>query len=690
MRIAKAVTARTVIRNQSPVDLRLLPPIEVSTEAEVGEAVAFARGAQSAWAQLGFEKRAKLMKRAGRIMLERRQELLELLHDEAGKPPGEVLMGEALGALQFISDWITVARPFLKEKKVPISVVAFPGKSAVVQSVPRGVVGIIAPWNFPLANFFKPVFAALLCGNTVVLKPSEFAPRTGAWFVGVMREVLPAHVLGCVQGDRVVGTALIHAGIDALTFTGSSASGRVVARLAGELLIPCSVELGGKDAAIVLADCDLNRTVAGVMHWSLTNAGQACGDIERVYVEESIADRFVEQLANAVSRLRVSSGTPQTSDVGPLVTRAQLEVVEAHVGDAIARGAKIVCGGKRTGKGLWFQPTVIDYCADPKMLVLTEPTFGPVIPIVRVADADEAVRLSNACAYGLNASVWSKNLKRADEIARRLEVGTAFINNHAFTGAIPAAAWGGVKKTGSGIANSTFALHHYTRPRTVVTDRNSKADAWWFPMDGALEELGNRLAEAQVGNLLAALKVPLLIAQRQRRVKQFARPASPGVTQLPHAEEPRPRPFASLRVKVRAALEKLAVQAQPPLSTIERNWGRAAMSAIFSGDALSPLPPLPHNEAEDAVDEIYEALPFPANVGVRASLWTVGLAPMVLLRKWVTFDQLKPEEQVKLLAGFAKGDSYVLRQIALVLKTTGALSHVSTTRFHAAVPSIRG
>lgn len=173
--LKKAVN-EAVIRNLSPVDGRAMPPVPISSEAEVKATVARSRAAQNGWAGLGFEKRAKLMKRAGRIMLERRQELLELLHDEAGKPPGEVLMGEALGALQFISDWIVIARPFLKEKKVPISIVAFPGKSAVVQSVPRGVVGIIAPWNFPVANFFKPVFAALLCGNTVVLKPSEFSP----------------------------------------------------------------------------------------------------------------------------------------------------------------------------------------------------------------------------------------------------------------------------------------------------------------------------------------------------------------------------------------------------------------------------------------------------------------------------------------------------------------------------------
>ncbi len=688
----KATAAKTeapAIRNLSPVDGRKMPAVLVTPETQVKGLVGKSRLAQRKWSALTFEQRASVMKKAGRLMLERRQELLELLHDEGGKPAGEVLMGEALGALQFITDWIKVARPFLKEKKVPISPLAFPGKSAVVQSVPRGVVGIIAPWNFPVANFFKPVFAALLCGNTVVLKPSEFAPRSGAWFVKVMGEVLPEDVLIVIQGDKTVGTALIHSGIDALTFTGSSASGRIVAKQAGELLIPCSVELGGKDAAIVLADCDLERTVAGIMHWSLTNAGQACGDIERVYVEEKIADQFVERLANAVSRLRVS-GNPATSDLGPVMTKPQLEIVKEHVGDAIARGAKVVCGGKPTGKGLYFEPTVIDHCADPEMLVLTEPTFGPVIPIVRVQNADQAVTLSNKCEYGLNASVWSKNLKKADMIARQLEVGTAFINNHAFTGAIPAAAWGGVKKTGAGIANSTFALHHYTRPRTVVLDKNSKPDAWWLPMDSVLEELGNRLAEAQVGNVLAAVKVPLLLAQRQKTVMKFVKSAAPAVTQLPRAKATTPRPFSSLRIKVRGALEKGFEALQPALTAAEKRWGRAASMATFSGVPGAALQPLPVHQAEEAVEDVYDALPFPANAGYRATLWAVGLAPVVLKRKLQLFDQLPPEEQQQILKGFAKSDSYLLRQVALLIKTTGSFSHVSTTRFHAAVPSVRG
>ncbi len=681
----EAVVSNGVIRNRCPVDLHPLVPVPVTTDADVTAVVARARAAQPKWGQLGFEQRAVLMKRAGKLMLQRRQEVLELLHDEAGKTPGEVLMGESLGALQFISDWIAVARPYLKPKKLPISRVAFPGKSGVIESVPRGVVGIISPWNFPLANFFKPVFAALISGNAVVLKPSEHSPRMGAWLVKTMGELLPVDVLTCVQGDAWVGQQLIRSGIDALTFTGSTQTGRKVAKLAAEQMIPVSLELGGKDAAIVLADCDFDRTVAGVMHWALTNAGQSCGGIERVFVENAIADRFVERLAAAVAALRVSSGDPQSADVGPLIQQAQLQVVEEHVGDAIAHGAKVVCGGKRSGKGLWFEPTVLDHCADPEMKVLTEPTFGPVIPIVRVKNADEAVALTNACDYGLNASVWTKDLERGNAIARQLQVGTAFINNHAFTGAIPAAPWTGVKSSGYGIANSTFALGHYTRPRTVVTDKNTKADAWWFPIDATMEELGHRLAEVQVGNVLAGLKVPLLIAERQRTVLRFVREGIHKAAEAAPKKGLAARAFGAVEAKLFPALAKLG---KTGLTQRERTWARVTMETIYVRKPGDPTVPVPREEADQYVDDFYAALPFPSNLGLRAAIWSYGLAPLVTRPGLKTLEQLADEEQQETIQAFAQSKSYLVRQLSLLMKTTGGMKYAATSRLRSvgAVP----
>ena len=513
------MTTTSTLEGRCPVDLRPLAPVPVT--ADVAAAVRKARTAQPAWEAMGFDARAAMLERAARAIMERREEVIELLHDETGKTPGDVRMGEALGALQFLRDYVVVARPHLRSRPLPFNPLAMPGKSGHVDLVPRGVVAVITPWNFPLATFFRPVFAALLCGNGVVLKPSELSPRTGAWFGRVLEQCLPPGVLVVVQGGPDVGAELLRSEIDAVTFTGSTATGREVAKVCAERLIPVSLELGGKDAAIVLRDCLFDRTVAGVMYWALTNSGQSCGAIERVLVEDAIADRFVDALSSAVSRLRVT-GDPRTSDVGPVANARQLEVVEAHVADALARGAVLRCGGRRTRGGLWYEPTVLDRCT-PEMLVMREPTFGPVIPVCRVPTADAAVHVTNDCSYGLTASIWSADVARAEAYARRLHVGTAYVNNHSFTGAMPAAPWTGVKSSGSGVASGVFALDHYTRPRTLVVDRSAHADAWWFPMDGALEELGDRLAAASLGSVRALLKVPGLLRRRQRTVLDFAR-----------------------------------------------------------------------------------------------------------------------------------------------------------------------
>jgi acyl-CoA reductase-like NAD-dependent aldehyde dehydrogenase len=678
------------LRNQCPADLRKLPPVRISSEDEVKSAVVAARAAQPAWEAAGFEQRVRLLRRASKQMLERRQEVLELLHEEGGKPPGEVLMNEALGPLQYLNDWVRVIRPYLKPRAVPMSPIAFPGKRGVTEVVARGVIGIITPWNYPLGNLFRGVFPALLCGDAVVLKPSEYSPRTAAWFVEVIGEFVPKGVLNCVQGNRDVGKMLIRSGIDAVTFTGSFPSGQAVAKLAAEQMIPCSFELGGKDAAIVLADCDLDRTVGGVMQWALSNAGQACGAIERVYVEEAIADRFVTKLAGVVSRLRVGSGDPETSDLGPLAHAAQLAIVEDHVGDALARGAKLVAGGKRAGNGLWFEPTVLDKC-DHRMKVMTEPTFGPVIPVARVRDTEEAVGLANDCAYGLNASVWSKDIKRATAIARRLDVGTAYVNNHAFTGGVAASPWTGTKKTGYGIANSVFALNHYTRPRTLVTDRSTSPEPYWFPLTRAVEELGHRLADAQLARLSSAAKIPLLLLKRRREVATFLRSnrAGSNVSHLPLREhQPRDDAHETLSTagaRIGSLVSALARRVQPPLTEKELVWGRAVLETMFPMSKENPLPPLPKEESDAFLRDMHRQFPVMAGLGMRAAILTAALTPMMAKRRWVTLDRLSPEERLETMEWMYKSDFYLLRQVGVLLKTTGGLSHATTTRFHAAV-----
>lgn len=678
------------IVGECPVDLRALSPVPASTEADVKRALNRARTAQLAWSDATFADRVAPLKKAARAMLERRQEVLELLHDEIGKTPTEGLMSEAIGPLSYLSDWVSIARPYLKPQKLPINRLAFPGKSGVVETLPRGVIGVIAPWNFPLGYFFKPIFPALLCGNAVLIKPSEHAPRTADWFARILAQYLPPGLVQCVHGDGEVGRLLIRSGIDALTFTGSTGTGIDVLRQAAEQLIPCSVELGGKDAALVLADCALDRTVAGILYWGLHNVGQACAAIERVYVEHSIANAFVERLGRAVARLRVHSGAANQSDLGPISNRGQLSVVQHHIADAIERGATLVCGGKATGKGLWFEPTVLDRC-DHTMKVMTEPTFGPVIAICRVANPEEGISRMNDCAYGLNASIWSSDRKRAQQLARRVEAGAVLVNNHAVTGAMAYAPWTGVKRSGYGVANSALALSHFTRPRTIVTDRNAKPDPWWFPMNETLEALGHHLADVQLGKISSAWKIPFELNRRSREVINFVNKDGPPVTRL------RPR-WSKLQREARSVLQSLGETADlnktldrlnkilaPRLTKREREWGRLAMEAIFPSQVESRLPgPLTAGEAEAHFEDINANSPLLTGIGLRAALWTAGLSPLLVQGKWTTLDKLTPQEQIDAMHQLYNSDKYVWRQVSILLKATSSLAYARTSRFRSA------
>ncbi|AKF11611.1 aldehyde dehydrogenase family protein [Sandaracinus amylolyticus] len=506
-----------------PVDLRPLAPIPVASAADVTKAVEEARRAQHGWASRPVSERADALRRAAKAMLADRLEVVALMRDEVGKLEVDALMSEVLGPLDQVNSWASVIEPAIARKKVGLNPINFPKKKAWIDRVPRGVIGIVAPWNYPVATLFRTVIPALLCGNGVVLKPSEYATRVAQWFCGKLAAELPPGLLTVVPGGRETGIALIESGIDACVFTGSVAAGRDVSRRCGERMIPCSIELGGKDAAIVLADCDLDRTVAGITHWALHNVGQACGAIEIAYVDARIADQLVSRLARAWQSLKVGPGAPGEVDVSPLTNAKQLALVEAHVEDAIAKGAKVVCGGRRLGEGLFYLPTLLDHCTDA-MDVVADETFGPVLAVVRVDGAAEAIRRVNAGRYGLTSSIWTSDHARALRLAEQIEVGVVTINNHAMTGAIAALPWSGTRDTGTGIANSELALGTFTRPKTILLDSNEAPELFWMPYDKTLWELGNLLSEAQIPKIGPALvKIPFLIKQRVDTVRRFFR-----------------------------------------------------------------------------------------------------------------------------------------------------------------------
>jgi acyl-CoA reductase-like NAD-dependent aldehyde dehydrogenase len=493
---------------------------KLSEETRVRAAVARARAAQYEWHLRPVGERAAALTRAAQTMLRRRAEVIALAREEMGKGDVEGLFNETLGPLDSVKGWTRIVERALGPHRVRLNPLSFPRKSAQIDLVPRGVVGVIAPWNYPVAGLYRSTFPALLCGNGLVVKPSEYTPKTSGRLVERLAAEVPEGLVHVVQGDGRVGAALIDAGIDACVFTGSPQTGRAVRVHCAERGIPSSIEMGGKDPAIVLADCDLPRTVAGVTHWALSNAGQACGAIEIAYVDERIADAFVDAMRRAWTRLRVGPG--HLSDVGPLANRRQLELVTSHVEDARAHGAVVVCGGTPVEGSLLFPPTILDRC-DERMSVVRDETFGPVLAVVRVAGAAEAVRRTNELRYGLGASIWTRDIARAKRLAGRLDVGVVTINNHAFSGAVPALPWGGTRDTGFGVANSQYSLATFVRPRSTIVDRASAPELFWMPYDETLWKLGNLLADLQTGRFDLALRLPIAIHKRMSTLRDFFR-----------------------------------------------------------------------------------------------------------------------------------------------------------------------
>jgi acyl-CoA reductase-like NAD-dependent aldehyde dehydrogenase len=457
----------------SPASGEPLAAVTATEPSAVAAIVAKARGAQGAWAATPVRERAKLLLAVKDRVLDRAEAIAKAVHAETGKPEVEALLSEVLPTADVVDYWTDSIEELLDATEVELDKMSYPGKTGLIFREARGVVALITPWNYPVALPLRTLLPALLAGNAVVFKPSEVTPRAGKLVCDLFEGILPAGVLELVQGGGDVGAALAEADVDLVVFTGSVATGKKVARACAERVSPCALELGGKDAAIVLEDANLDRAVSGIVWGALTNAGQNCASVERVYVEATVAQRFIDKVVAEVKTLRPGV------ELGPLTTLAQKDTAVGHIAAAKAAGAKVLVEGEVDG--LKLPATVVQVENDDSALMRDE-TFGPVIPIAIVKSADEAIQRANASRFGLTASLWTKNIRRAEELAHKLRAGVVTINNHAFTGALPAAPWSGQGETGYGITNSPLALDGLTRPRFVLTDRSGKKrELWWYP-----------------------------------------------------------------------------------------------------------------------------------------------------------------------------------------------------------------
>lgn len=509
----QTVTNRIVengyIWGTSPLDEKPLPPVKVSTPEEIVASVARARAAQIAWSSLPVKERARQVVKAGRYFMGQANRLSEILHTELGKPIADTYAVDLGSSPEVFSYFTKHAPKMLRDEKVRFNPVMFPRKRGKVQRQPQGVVALLTPWNYPISIPIHNLVPALLAGNAVIMKPSEYAARSGGLLAEILAAQFPPGLIGLVQGDYEVGESLIRAGVDHVVFVGGAVGGRAVARTAADSLTSVALELGGKDAAIVLEDADLDRAVAGISWAGLVNAGQSCAAVERIYVVESIAEEFTAKLVKYVEKLRVGADAalPGSVEIGPLVSSRQLAIVEAHVNEAVAQGARVLCGGERKSPGRYYLPTVLTG-VNGTMKIMQEETFGPVLPIQVVKDEAEVVRESNQSAYGLTGSVWTRNLARGERLAVQLRVGVATVNNHMFTGAAPQAVWNGRGNSGYGVQNSRLALESFTKPRLLAVDANPvKSELWWFPYDRALVDLGAGMLATKASGLKPLTKM---------------------------------------------------------------------------------------------------------------------------------------------------------------------------------------
>jgi acyl-CoA reductase-like NAD-dependent aldehyde dehydrogenase len=463
--------ARRRLALASPATLAPLGEIEVQNEGDVRAAVERARKAQPRWGTLPVAERAAVVERAVGLLAERQEAFVDVVVRESGKPRNEARMMEIFAGCDALHYWAKRAPRLLRPERRRLHGLLRLAKRLEIVYRPLGVVGVISPWNGPFILGLVPSAQALLAGNAVLLKPSEVTPHSGA-LVGELFEAagLPEGVLQVLFGDGETGAALVRAGVEKIAFTGSVATGRQVARACAEALIPCSLELGGKDPMIVCADADLDRAAAGAVAGAFLNTGHYCCGTERVYVVEAIADAFEQRVVERARALR--QAVDGEFDVGPIFWPRQLEIVEQQMADAVAKGARVLTGGRRHPQleGLFYEPTVVSGVTH-EMLLMREETFGPLLPIVRVRDEEEALRMANDSFYGLGANVWTRDAARGAAVARRIESGSVCVNDMTMTFGVPEAPFGGRKWSGVGQVNGDAGLRAWSWPMPILVDR---------------------------------------------------------------------------------------------------------------------------------------------------------------------------------------------------------------------------
>jgi acyl-CoA reductase-like NAD-dependent aldehyde dehydrogenase len=485
---------------ENPATGQVVVTLRAATPEDVAAMAERARKAQPAWQAAGFAERGKVLSRFQKWMCDNADRIIDTEMSESGKTREDVTIELSL-VIASAGFWAKNAVKYLKDEKVKTSSPFLLGRKTLVRYEPIGVAAIIGPWNYPLANNIGDVFPALAAGNTVILKPSSVTPLTSLVCEEGLRACgIPEDVFQVLVGRGAIGEYLIdHA--DFVMFTGSTEVGKTVMKRAADSLTPVSLELGGKDPMIVCADADIDRAANAAVFWSMQNAGQTCISVERCYVEEAIHDQFLEKVADGAKKLRQGvPGDYGSIEVGSFINPPQIDIVEAHVNDAVNKGARVLTGGHRVqSSGSFFEPTVLAN-VDHAMEIMTEETFGPTLPIMKVRDCDEAIRLANDSPYGLQASVFTKDIAKGEAIARRLQAGAVVVNDCVANYMALEAPMGGWKTSGIGVRHGPSGIRKYCKTQTIMLSRFvMKKDLYMFPYSKRTSELLLKLTKFLYG-----------------------------------------------------------------------------------------------------------------------------------------------------------------------------------------------
>ena len=503
----------------NPATGELLGTVATITPDEVQAVVDDVAEVQPFWAQLTPADRGRYLRRAADALVEQMDEVAELLTREQGKPITEAYTMELLPTIDALH-WCADAGPgILADERIPYPQAFLKTKRSFFSYEPLGVVGVIAPWNYPWSIPFGEVAIALMAGNGVVLKPASLTPLLGERIRKAFEDGgLPEGLVRTVHGGGAIGQALCEASTAKIFFTGSVEVGRKVGEICAQRLKGSVLELGGKDPQIVCADADLANAVSGCVWGGFANSGQTCSGIERTYVVEEVADRFLEGVVRAAERLTLGDPLDWETEIGPMVSAEQADVVTGLVDDALSAGAERVTGGPREVAGFagrFIAPTVLAGVED-EMRIMNEEIFGPVVPVVVVGDEAEALERANDSNFGLGASVWTRDRAKGERMARRIESGMVWLNDHSYSHGAMQCSWGGVKESGLGRSHSKFGLYECVNVKLVAWEPGLTRDFWWQPYDrtlGTAIRSSARLLYGRDGTRLRGLRegvVPLL------------------------------------------------------------------------------------------------------------------------------------------------------------------------------------